>query len=395
MKKILTTLVPCLLLTLSATAQGYYDDDIYYDASKAKKEKQEQARQRAVQAARSNYVPSAQPFTDYPAADTYTVNSGSTRDVDEYNRRYSPTQANGVEQTDSVSLDQLLAGDFANTRRIERFSNPDIVTGSDDADLQYYYYNTDAAQPANTTIVINNVDPYGYYGSAWSPWYNGYYSPWYYSSYYSPYWSWGYNPWYYGGLWGPAWVPSWSWSWSWSWGWGGGWHGPGPGYHPSWSWGGSHAWRPSSPGASRPHQQGGVTAGTPGRRPGNSYYGNYAPSSGSGSSSAVIPGSRVNAGRRPSSVNQGNATVNHGNGSSVSGGRGNATVSGSRVNNNNSYNNNYNNSYNNNRNNNSNSNWNAGSRNSGNSSFGSGSRSGGGSFGGGGRSSGGGRSGRH
>lgn len=75
---------------ITVSAQGYYDDDIYYDASKAKKEKEAKALERAKAVARSNYRPS-QSIADYAAADTYTVNSGSTRDVDEYNRRYPST----------------------------------------------------------------------------------------------------------------------------------------------------------------------------------------------------------------------------------------------------------------------------------------------------------------
>lgn len=368
---------------ITVSAQGYYDDDIYYDASKAKKEKEAKALERAKAVARSNYRPS-QSIADYAAADTYTVNSGSTRDVDEYNRRYPTTVK---EQTDSISLDQLTAGaDFANTRRIERFSNPDIITGSNDADLQDYYYASAQSSDPTTVVNINVVDPW-YYGGAWSPWYTGWYSGWYrpwhygwYDPWYSPSWSWG-------------WGPSWSWSWGWGPGWGwspgwGSWH-PHPGHGPSWGWGSN--WRPSSPGASRPHSQGGVTPTVPGRRPGNSVYGgnrgtNY------GSGNATVPGSRtLSPGRRPTSVNSGSGTPATGN-------YRNNQVGGSRVNRNsgNSQSNG--------------SSWNSGSRNSGSRNNGAtwntgGSRSGGGSYGsggsygggsGGGRSGGGGgRSGRH
>ncbi len=382
MKKILTRLMPLVVTVLAASlpmqAQGFYDDDIYYDASKAKKEKQEKAIEAAKKAARRNYIPS-QPVADYPGSDTYVVNSGSTRDVDEYNRRSAFSGSR--EETDSVSLDRLMQGDFANTRRIERFSNPDVVSGSGDGELMDYYY-AEQSRP-QTTIIVNTVDPW-YYGGIYSPWYNGYYS-------YNP-WRWGWNSWY-----DPWYSPSWSWgwgpSWSWSWGWGGGWHHPGwghPGWHyPGWGhpghgpiWGGG-SWRPSSSGASRPHSPGGVKPSTSGRRPGNSYYGGgsrpaYTLPSGTNQS---VPGSRVNqSGRRPS-------TVNGGSPASGSGYRNNGTIPGSRVNQGrqstgNSYTPPSNNS---------NPSWNSGSRNNG-SSWGSGSRGGGG---GGGRSSGGGRSGRH
>jgi len=378
MNKLLTKLMPVMVIafavSLSVQAQGFYDDDIYYDASKAKKEKQAKAIEAAKKAASANYIPS-KPVTDYPGSDTYTVNSGSTRDVDEYNRRYTLNS-----DTDSISLSQFTQSDFANTRRIERFSNPDIVSGSGDGELMDYYYSA-ASQP-QTTIVINNIDPW-YYGGVYNPWYSGYYS-------YYP-WRYGWNSWYHG-YYDPWYSLSWSWgwgpSWSWSWGWGGGWHHHNwcnhwghhwghPGHGPIWS---GNSWRPSSPGASRPHVSGGVVPSTPGRRPGNSYYGgvNRRPAYTIGTGTSTVPGSRVNqAGRRPSAVNNGSGTQ----GSNY---RGNTTIPGSRVNQGRSSDN-----HNNNR-----SSWGSGSRNGG-SSWGSGSagsRSGGG---GGGRSSGGGRSGRH
>ena len=397
MKKLLrltfVTVVAALGTTMSISAQGYYDDDIYYDASKAKKEQKQKIEQAAKQAARKNYVPS-QPITNYPAADSYSYHNNSTRDVDEYNRRY-----NGRETTDSISLDQLLNGDFTYTERIERFSNPEIVTGSGDPDLQYYYYNTES-QPS-TTIVINNVDPWGY---------NSFYNPWYYDSWYSPYYSpyawnygWGYNPWY-GSAWGPSWSigwgPSWSWgpSWgwgpSWSWGWGGGWH-PG-GHGPIWS---GNNWRPSSPGASRPNVEGGLRPTTPGRRPGSNaaasavYNGanhGYRPAVVAGNQNGNHNGTvNTNAGRRPSTIG------------TTSGNRG---ISGTTIYQNNSGRQgrsastpSYNTNTNTRPSNNNNSSWSSGSRQSSGSSFGGSRGSFGGGSTGGGRSTGGGggRSGRH
>lgn len=383
MKRLLTKLIPSLVIAMlagtTAVAQGYYDDDIYYDASKARKEKQEKALEAARKAARSNYIPS-QPVADYAGSDTYVVDTRNTRDVDEYNRRYSVSPS-GKELTDSISLDQLTQGDFANTRRIERFSNPDVVTETGDGDFIDYYY-SEAAQP-QTTVIINNIDPWAYnpwswrYNWAYNPWYYGYYDPWYVGPSWS--WSWG-------------WGPSWSWSWGWGGGWCPGWNHPGwhyPSYGPVWS---GNNWRPSSPGASRPHVAGGVTPSTPGRRPGNSYYTGGSNRNNYNGGTTTVPGSRVNqnAGRRPSAVNSGSGTSTVNRGSSTSGNRGTTTVPGSRVTRGRSSSNN-NNSYNTNQNSNSNrSSWSSGSRNSGSSSWGGGGRS----SGGGSRSTGGGGGGR-
>ncbi|MDE7460560.1 MAG: hypothetical protein K2M85_05675, partial [Paramuribaculum sp.] len=171
------------------SAQGYYDDDIYFNPAKDKDKNIEQAKKAVSQRPAQTVV---YQFADYPAADTYEVSGTSTRSVDDYNRRgifaYPDTTA-----TDSTSSEA-----FAYTRRIEKFYNPDVVTSSKDSELAGYYY----AEPANVNIIINQ--PYaGYWGyPSWSAWYG---SPWYWDS-----------PWY------PSWGPSWSWAWSpsWAWGWG-------------------------------------------------------------------------------------------------------------------------------------------------------------------------------
>lgn len=105
------------------SAQSYYDDDIYYDASKAPKkvEKQVKAAPRQNTAAQQPRV-----YQTMPGADSYTVYTSNTRDVDEYNRRGSY-----VAQADSrAAADTAAAGDFRYTRRIEKFYNPEVVTGS-------------------------------------------------------------------------------------------------------------------------------------------------------------------------------------------------------------------------------------------------------------------------
>ena len=240
---------------LAASAQSYYDDDIYYDASKVKKETPAKQTVKQTQAVRpvqqqttatqlyydgAQYVPWSN-VGEYQSADTYQATGSSTRDVDEYNRRYT-TPSNA--QPDSLSLQQYL--EMSNTQKLARFQDSDVAAiAVAEGDYDYADVNTYYKQPT-TTINLNVIGGYPYYG------YYGYNSPWYWSSwafdpwwggyygYYSPYWNWG-------------WGPSWSWNWAWG----------GPHWGPSWGWGGPHwgghwgghwAYRPqSSYGSYRPH----------------------------------------------------------------------------------------------------------------------------------------------
>ena len=164
----------CLLgagtFSQTAVAQDIYDD--IYGSSEPQK---------------SAPKPQSTAPASYPAADTYNFDSGSTRSVDEYNRRgiFAPadtTVSNAMQRADS-----LAAVDFNCTRQIERYYNPDVVVGSSDADLAQLYY----SQPANINIIINTP---GYYDWGW-PYYSPY-SPWGWS--YSSYWGWN-------SYWGPSW----------------------------------------------------------------------------------------------------------------------------------------------------------------------------------------------
>lgn len=239
-------------------AQGYYDDDIYFNASKAKKEKAEAAQKKAEAKAASNYVQNKS--VDFPGADTYEITGDLTRDVDEYNRR-GPSASNKYAYGNMMP-DSLLNGDFANTRRIERFHNPDIVEGSSDEDLQYLYYN-DEQELQNAAANVTQVNVYlgSPWGWSWPYWSSRYWGPSWASWGWGP--SWGWDP-YWAGSWG--WGPSWSWSWGWGPGWGPGWGfgwdygwcpGWGHGWGPVWagpSWGGGwHRPRPSSPGSMAVH----------------------------------------------------------------------------------------------------------------------------------------------
>lgn len=251
MKTRLTSLLALIMIGgySIASAQGYDDDDIYYNPSKAKKSAPVKKTADVVVA-------------DFPAADTYTpATTGVNIDVDTYNRR-------GTFANDTVTARSENQTNFECTQQIERFYNPRVVIESPDESLAQLYY---AEPTADVNIIINTP---GYWGFGYSPYY--YNSPWYWGTprswwYYN---SWAYNPWYWG------YGPSWSWGWGPSWAWG-------PAWGPSWGWGGYYP--PHRPAwANRP--SGNVR---PGYRPGNNAYGNARPAA----SGNYRPGN--NSGYRP------------------------------------------------------------------------------------------------
>ena len=344
------TALTCLLVSSPNIAAQDYDDDLYYSPSKAKKEEAKRLKaaaekQKQLQASRTYDY--GQP-TDYAGSDSYNVSSSKPLeiDVDTYNRRgsYSPENATQSE----VETDE-----FANTRRIERFHNSDIVVESGDTDLMQYYYSQPSPQDVNI-YVINSINP-------WDNWAWNYRPSWRWR-FGSPYWSfgWGYDPWFdwswgYDPFWGPSW--GWNWGWSWgapSWGWGCGWHpGWGPVAPPP---GGGGHWGYNRPGANRPHAPS-YGNGMGGSRPHSPSYGNATRPGGSsrpgnmGRPSYGQQGSAP-AGVRPSQGNQGNHNGNYAPSNNSRRGRNNNNNSNAtrqnsnRNNNNNSYNNsnrNYNN----------------------------------------------------
>lgn len=236
------------------SAQGYYDDDIYFVPGKTS----------------SAVVPST--VDDFEPAGSYTPTSGGLAvDVDAYNRRTSDTT---VSVADTVTATPT----FAYTRSIERFYNPQVVVGSADSTLAAYYY----SEPATTNINIYLDTPDYYWGYPYGYNYYSYASPycwgrpgWYCASYYNPWnwnygWSWGWNSWDWG--WGPSWTyyPP---SWGWGWGWGGSYYPPA--HRPSWTYRPSGNSRPAYAGThygygnnSRPSYSGNSR---PSYRPGSSY----------------------------------------------------------------------------------------------------------------------------
>ena len=223
-----------LALSAGAVMQAQDYDDIYYDASKSASATTKVVKQSKTVSA----------YGEVPERYKVVANSNYRieRDEDEYNRRGAFEPTFEVDITgDTIYLDSAYVDDeaFANTRRIERFYNPDVVILSDDDDLVELYYDE---SPSVNLVVGTDLGLAASYGwaSSYYPWYTGwypyytYYSPWNYGwyDYWSPYWNsaWSYHYWYRPTLWGWShwgYRPSW---YAYNWGWDYGHHGY-PAYH--------------------------------------------------------------------------------------------------------------------------------------------------------------------
>ena len=263
-----------VLAVSSAFAQDYYDDDIYYDASKEKKPVKVEATPDAY-----IYPDKAEDFNE-PVYEAY--NAG-LRDVDEYNRRGGIYAVRDSVPTDSVSA--VDSDVFQYTERLERFDNPSIVVLSGDDRLQELYYANDVNIYIGTPTTF--VSPFAVPYVSWNSWYGWDYGwTWGYTPYYyRPYYSWGYyDPYWY--------SPYYSWNWCWGYPYHHHHHYHYYDYHPH-HW--DYAWyspRRYNDGGSRSY--GGNRSGISSRRPSS---GSMA-SRGSGSFGS---NSRISNGRRPSS----------------------------------------------------------------------------------------------
>lgn len=226
MKYRLFTLLGLLALGAGSVIQAQDYDDIYYDAGKTSstvKAKVEAPAKKTVAV-----------YGEIP--ENYKVVASSNyrieRDEDEYNRRGAYDPMNAEFEVD-INGDTIYEEAFANTHRIERFYNPDIVIMSDDDELVELYY--DESPTINLIIGSDwGYTPSYYYswgiGSYYHPyWYDTWYNPWYVGGWYT---SW-YRPYYYGSYWyGPR-------LWNWPY------YSYYTGYHgwdPYWSWRGTGYW---------------------------------------------------------------------------------------------------------------------------------------------------------
>lgn len=312
MKYRILSLLGLMALTAGSLVQAQDYDDIYYDASKAKTTTKVKVEKPAKTIAVYGEVP-----------DEYKViaqgNYQLERDEDEYNRRgaYDP------EYEIDINGDTIYEDAFANTRRIERFYNPDIVILSDDDELVELYYD----ESPTINLIVGSDWGYSSYGWAGSyyPWYTGWYEPWY-SDWYSPWYYGWYSPWRYGwgrpvyyGYWHSPYYGWWSYSWYNHWGWG---------HHHDWGWPGNNGNHYADWGKHRPaidrHSSGGFGSG---RRAGLASNRNTRTRvDGGGGRSSIA--SRGGSTSRSSNVGTGGSSRRSGYASSRSGNMGSRTSSG-------------------------------------------------------------------
>lgn len=316
----LTALLGVGILALGQMAQAQDYDDIYYDGSESPK---------PVEKVITTPVRTSQPTTvsvsTTPRRYRIPVNTGSSaaRSDDEYNRRGAWSRDAMVDTLASDSS-HMKDGKFANTERIERFHNPNVVKGSGDEELITLYYDT---TPTVNIIIGSTVPTFVWGWRVYDPWFDPWFDPWY-----GPHWGWGwrwgwhrpwYDPWF-----DPWYGPGWAW------------HRPcwDPWYRP-WCPGGGRYWdRPfyasgngRRPGGSqfggggydvgggrRPGYSGTTASGIGSRRPAGS--GSYGPGGNRGYGSTDVSG-----GRRPGYASRGN--VGNVNGSSTAGRRPSSSVS--------------------------------------------------------------------
>lgn len=213
-------------LSLGAVTQAQDYDDIYGSESPSPKNAVVKTKKNSFTVVKKSTMAMPQPpvSTDETVTTTKVtiasnMTDNSTWDVDSYNRR-------GAEFEEVITADSTVEDNstFANTERIERFYNPDVVVNSNDEELLELYFENNPSVNiivGSPTYVPTNTSWYSWYDpfSFYDPYYYGSwgYRPWRWHSYWS--WGWGYNPWRYN-YWG--WSRPWGWHnhWGYShWGW--------------------------------------------------------------------------------------------------------------------------------------------------------------------------------
>ena len=169
----LTSLVMMLLIAFSAAAQEEFFDDVYF-SSKNKKKKEQVVEKKVVQ-------PKQESRTLVATAKSQA--SSDSRDVDEYNRRYTSVDVEEpydedsdgevlAEYNDDMDNEKTVASDSKKerrsdteyTERIIRYHSPSKITiaGADQVDLYlsdgYYAYGYDTDYSNGSTNVSVNVN---------------------------------------------------------------------------------------------------------------------------------------------------------------------------------------------------------------------------------------------
>lgn len=222
-----------LIACLPWLAMAQSNDDLYFIPKKEKKTEQKAEVKSVPKQTSNNTTVYAAPGSTIVVKDV----TGKTRDIDEYNRRYTSRDNTFSMQNDTLYIEEKPYGergewvngfegsqdDYEYAMRIIRFRSPryaipvssplywDVVYGGYASwdwniyeDGLYAYVFPTSTNPLWWDWRWN----WGVAGPRWGfSW--GWSSPWYYSSWYSPYWYGGYwgGYWgsYYGGYWGGYW----------------------------------------------------------------------------------------------------------------------------------------------------------------------------------------------
>lgn len=223
-----------LIACLPWLAMAQSNDDLYFVPKKEKKTEQKKEVQSTPKQTSNNTTVYAAPGSTIVVKDV----TGKTRDIDEYNRRYTSRDNTFSMQNDTLYIEEKPYGergewvngfegsqdDYEYAMRIIRFRSPryaipissplywDVVYGAYPSwdwnvyeDGLYAYIFPTSTNPIWWDWRWNWSIAGPSWGWGWSsPWYYSWYSPWsspWYSSWYSPYW--------YGGYWGGYWGPGW------------------------------------------------------------------------------------------------------------------------------------------------------------------------------------------
>ena len=198
-----------LFLPLTMVAQ----DDLYFVHKKSDKatvtSKHSQADDR--------YLPVEIVYAD--DADAAVDVKGSSRDVDEYNRRGRASKGVVVEKADGTFTYQIPGNDT-----LYIMDDTMAVTTRSLANDVYAQGYNEGYQDGEDYAYTRRLNRFGYAGGYASPWYYSYYDPFYWDD-----WYWGYDPYWYGGYYGWH-RPYWGYGWRGYWG-----------YDPYW-YGGYYGW---------------------------------------------------------------------------------------------------------------------------------------------------------
>ena len=215
-------LITSVMALFASTA--FAQDDMYF--TPRKKTAEEKAKEAKMKEMREAYV------RNHVLDNTFYI--GSSRDIDEYNRRGKAAGTNASAEGNDVIDFQTGTGEYPDTLAMDTMmlaqynDSLALLNGEFEAKERSRFndYN-DYAYDADDFIYSRRLHGfYDYYGPYWGPWRHTYYDPWYYG-YYDPFYDPWYDPWYYGygyygyaGWYDPWYYGSWRYPYYYGYGWG-------------------------------------------------------------------------------------------------------------------------------------------------------------------------------